>query len=119
MKKSMCKIMSIVMLCLFFVSASTGCATKDKSVTGKWIDVETEAVFEYTSDGYYYEYTNENFTSQKTRYIAKNGKITYYLDGDTPDGNTAYSVKYEITSEGNLIIGDKIEYRPLVIPEKD
>ena len=80
------------------------------SVVGKWVDVKTEKIFEYTEDGFYYEYLNESFTSDKTRYIAKDGKITYYLDGDTPD--LGFSVDYEIKN-GHLIINGVIEYKPV------
>ena len=84
----------------------------DTGIVGKWIDVETEKIFEYTDDGFYYEYLNEGFTSDKTRYIAENGKITYYLDGDTPD--SGFSVDYEVKN-GHLIINGIIEYKPMDI----
>ena len=40
----------------------------DKNIVGKWIDVSTEQTVEYTESGFYYEYINENFTADKTRY---------------------------------------------------
>lgn len=86
------------------------------SIVGKWIDNKTEQTIEYTADGFYYEYINESFTSDKTRYKAENGKIYYYLDGDEPDYEIG--IDYEI-KDGNLIIAGQIEYRPMVMPSKD
>ena len=85
----------------------------DKQLIGKWIDVETEKIFEYTIDGYYYEWVNENFTYEKTRYIANGGKIYYYLDSERPDTN--FGVAYEFAENGNLIIAGEIEYKPMDI----
>lgn len=81
-----------------------------RSIVGKWVDVKTEKIFEYTDDGFYYEYLNESFTTDKTRYEVQDGKITYYLDGSTPD--EGFSVDYEIKN-GNLIINGVIEYKPI------
>ena len=82
----------------------------EASIVGKWIDNETEQIIEYTSDGYYYEYINESFTADKTRYVTEDGKIYYYLDGDTPD--MSFGINYEV-KDGNLIIAGVIEYRPM------
>lgn len=82
----------------------------DKSIVGKWIDVETEQIIEYTESGYYYEYINEGFTADKTRYITENGKIFYYLDGDNPD--MSFGIDYEIKN-GHLFIAGVIEYKPM------
>jgi len=112
MKKILLAITSLMcFMCLF-----AGCA-KEPSIVGKWIDDKTEAMFEYTSDGYYYEYANESFTSIKTKYIVKNGEIIYYLEDSSPDEGTA--VPYEINDEGNLVIGGEVEYRPLKNPTKE
>lgn len=96
----------ICLLCTFLLS----CAKDDKSIVGKWVDTETQTICEYTSDGYYFELMNEQFTTDKTKYIAKGGKITYYIEGDTPD--TGFSVNYEI-KDSNLIINDVIVYTPI------
>ena len=114
MKKLIVSFIGVILLCLVLLSCGKG----NKSIVGKWVDVRTEATYEYTADGYFYEYPNENFTSVKTRYTLDDGKITYYLDGDTPDSTSAWSVPYEITEEGHLIIAGEIEYRPLVDPRK-
>lgn len=109
----------IIFTCLLLTFALLAvCSCKGtKSVVGKWIDDSTESVCEYTADGYYYEYVNEGFTSDKTRYEAADGKITYYIDGFTPkDG---FSVGYEIDRDGRLIINGEIVYRPLTTPEKE
>lgn len=84
----------------------------DERIVKKWVDVKTEKIHEYTDDGYYYEYVNENFTFDKTRYFTQNGKIYYYLDGDTPDMSTG--IVYEFKGE-NLIIAGELEYKPLNI----
>ena len=84
----------------------------DERIVKKWVDVKTEKIHEYTDDGYYYEYINENFTYDKTRYFTQNGKIYYYLDGDTPDMSTG--IAYEFNGE-NLIIAGELEYKPLNI----
>ncbi len=88
----------------------TACTPINNSIVGKWIDEETEATIEYTADGYYYEYANENFTSDKTRYLVEANTITYYLDGDEPE--SGFSVEYEI-KDGHLIINGELIYRPL------
>ena len=52
-------------------------AEDNSEIIGKWIDVETEQIVEYTASGFYYEYINENFTTDKTRYVLENGKIYF------------------------------------------
>ena len=107
-------------LCLILCSCSYGnngetsplSGKSDKNIVGKWIDVKTEQIVEYTENGFYYEYINENFTTDKTRYMTENGKIYYYLDGDTPD--MELGIDYEI-KDGHLFIADVIEYRPMDI----
>ena len=84
----------------------------DKRIVGKWIDVKTEGMVEYTENGFYYEGINEIYTTDKTRYIASGGKIYYYLDGDDPA--SAIGIDYEIKN-GNLIIAGEIEYKPIDI----
>ena len=84
----------------------------DKNIVGKWIDVSTEQTVEYTESGFYYEYINENFTADKTRYMTQDGKIYYYLDGDAPD--MELGIDYEI-KDGHLFIASVIEYRPMDI----
>ncbi len=99
---------TLVLLCF--------CSSR-KSIVGKWIDDITEGIYEYTADGYYYEYINEGFTTDKTRYEVSGGKITYYIDGlDPKDG---FSVSYEFDKDGNLVINGEIVYRPLNTPEKE
>ena len=83
---------------------------EEKSIVGKWIDVETEQIIEYTESGYYYEYINEGFTADKTRYVTEDGKIYYYLDGDSPD--MSMGIDYEIKN-GHLFIAGVLEYRPM------
>ena len=104
--------------CNFGANIGTGSAGEKNhgSIVGKWIDNKTEQIVEYTADGFYYEYINESFTSDKTRYKAENGKIYYYLDGDEPDYEIG--IDYEI-KDGGLIIAGQIEYRPMVMPSKD
>ena len=92
------------------ISSSPSLETEDVSIVGKWIDVQTEQIIEYTDDGFYYEYINEGFTSDKTRYLVENGKVYYYLDGDTPD--MSFGIDYEVKN-GNLIIAGVLEYRPM------
>lgn len=106
---------AILVLLLTATCLLLGCSN-EKSVVGKWIDDETEAVIEYTDDGYYYEYVNEGFTTDKTRYNVKNGKITYYIDGEAEE--TGFEVEYEIDKEGNLIINGEIKYRPMLSQEE-
>lgn len=116
MKRIICIIISaLIILCSCHHNIGTSpvsSVNNDKSLVGKWIDVKTEKIFEYTDDGFYYEYLNESFTTDKTRYTAIDGKITYYLDGDKPE--SGYSVDYEIKN-GHLIIAGEIEYRPMTI----
>lgn len=90
------------------VATLCGCSSKSAGIVGKWIDSDTEQVYEYTADGYFYEYTNESFTSDKTRYKVKSGEITYYIE-DVPESE--YSVKYEI-KDGNLVINGTLVYKP-------
>ena len=84
----------------------------EKSIVGKWIDVETEQIVEYTESGFYYEYINEGFTTDKTRYTVEDSKIYYYLDGDVPD--YSMGIDYEI-KDGHLFIAGAIEYKPMDI----
>ena len=104
------------LLALMMVLMLSSCSEKVESIAGKWVDDKTEGMIEYTADGFYYEYANENFTTDKTKYKLDDGKITYYLEGSDPD--EGFSVPYEINEEGHLIIGGEIEYRPLTIPKK-
>ena len=107
-------------LCLFLCSCSFGSNNStnplsdndEKSIVGKWIDVETEQIVEYTQSGFYYEYINENFTTDKTRYKVEDGKVYYYLDGDEPD--MSIGIDYEI-KDGHLFIAGAIEYKPMDI----
>lgn len=115
MKKNI-SILALVTCIIVLLILCCSC-TKIESLTGKWIDDKTEAIVEYTSDGYYYEYANESFTTDKTRYTIKNGKIYYYIDGE--DAADGFGVDYEFNSEGNLVIAGEIEYRPLRTPQKD
>jgi len=97
---------TLALLCLLGMFS---CTRKDNAdIVGKWIDTETEQVYEYTADGYYYEYSNENFTSDKTRYKVSGDEITYYID-DAPE--SGFSVKFEINGS-NLVINDEIIYKP-------
>lgn len=107
-------------LCLVLCSCSFGSNNStnplsdndEKSIVGKWIDVETEQIVEYTQSGFYYEYINENFTTDKTRYKVEDGKVYYYLDGDEPD--MSIGIDYEI-KDGHLFIAGAIEYKPMDI----
>lgn len=103
------KLSALAMICLLFTFLLS-CAKDDKSIVGKWVDTETQTICEYTSDGYYFELMNEQFTTDKTKYIAKGGKITYYIEGDVPQNG--FSVKYKI-EDSNLIINDTIIYKPI------
>ena len=82
----------------------------DENIVGKWIDVKTEQIIEYTEDGFYYEYINESFTSVKTRYITQAGKIYYYLDGNEPDASVG--IEYERKGD-RLIVAGELEYKPM------
>ena len=104
MIKKIMSVLALFALAVFFY----GCSSKGGSVVGKWIDADTEQIYEYAADGYFYEYTNESFTSDKTRYKVKSGKITYYIE-DVPESE--YSVKYEI-KDGNLVINGTLVYKP-------
>lgn len=84
----------------------------DEKLVGIWIDLKTEGMVEYTADGFYYEIINEIYTTDKTRYIATDGKIYYYLDGD--DLSNAVAIDYEIKNN-HLIIAGEIEYKPIDI----
>ena len=115
MKRFFSLILAITLLlcsCNFGGNDGTGpVADKgEESIVGKWIDNETEQIIEYTAGGYYYEYINESFTTDKTRYMTEDGKIYYYLDGDSPD--MSMGIDYEIKN-GNLIIAGVLEYRPM------
>ncbi len=101
-----------VLVCILLCS----CSGNDKaSIVGKWVDTATEQTIEYTSDGYYYEYINENFTTDKTNYKADGEKIIYYIEGEP---ESEFSVQYTLDGD-TLIIGEKIEYRRLVISENN
>lgn len=112
------KILLLTAVCLLLCSCGFGgnestnplSGKDDKSIIGKWIDIETEQIIEYTENGYYYEYINESFTADKTRYITEGGEIFYYLDGDSPD--MSMGIDYEIKN-GHLIIAGVIEYKPM------
>ena len=92
-------------------SPAAGHESKAQAViVGKWIDVQTEQIIEYTADGFFYEYNNESFRSDKTRYITEDGKIYYYLDGDEPD--MEMGIEYEMR-DGHLFIAKVLEYRPM------
>lgn len=107
-------------LCLLLCSCSFGSNDgtnplsnkNEKSIVGKWIDVETEQIVEYTESGFYYEYINEGFTADKTRYTVEDGKIYYYLDGNSPD--YSIGIDYEIKN-GHLFVAGAIEYKPMDI----
>ncbi len=108
----------ISLLTLVMVLSFTACqesvdtTQKDKkTICGKWIDEISGQVYEYTEDGYYYEYANENFTSIKTKYELRDGKIFYYLDGQQPDTDTG--VEYSVTDD-KLIIAGQLEYKRLL-----
>lgn len=100
---------------IFFVLICTllcSCSGKDKdAIVGKWVDNTTEQIIEYTYDGYYYEYINENFTSDKTKYKANGKKITYYIEGEP---ESEFSVEYTLKDD-TLVIGGELEYRRLII----
>lgn len=84
----------------------------DKSIVGKWIDVVTEQVVEFTDDGYYCEYINQSLGNDRTRYLTQNDRIYYYLDGEEPDMDMG--IEYEI-KDGRLIIAGVLEYKPMDI----
>ena len=115
------KKITALLLAVMFPLCSCGSATQNVSsspspdsggadIVGKWIDVQTEQIFEYTADGFYYEYINESFTADKTRYLTENGNIYYYLDGEEPD--MSFGVNYEV-KDGHLFIAGVIEYKPM------
>ncbi|MBQ8759760.1 MAG: hypothetical protein IJZ20_08725 [Clostridia bacterium] len=106
MKKSL---FLLIVLCVLLCSCAKTDSI-DERIVGKWIDTETEQIVEYTESGYYYEYINENFTTDKTKFITKNDKIYYFLDGDEPDMKTG--IDYEI-KDGHLFVAGVIEYRPM------
>lgn len=99
-KKIIFALVLVLMLC--------ACAKNSPSVVGRWRDETTGRVVEYTADGLYYEFINENFTTDKTNYRVKNGKIEYYIP-DAPESE--YEVEYEV-KDGKLIIEGTIEYIP-------
>ena len=92
------------------VSSPPSLGANDSEIVGKWIDVQTEQIIEYTKDGFYYEYINESFTADKTRYLTESGNIYYYLDGEEPD--MSFGIDYEIKN-GHLFIAGVIEYKPM------
>ena len=114
MKKVFSLILAITLLLCSCGSNNGGTSAisgkDEKSVVGKWIDNETEQIIEYTADGYYYEYINEGFTTDKTKYMTEEGKIYYYIEGETPD--MSFGIDYEI-KDGNLLIAGVLEYRPM------
>lgn len=101
------KVMSALAV-IALIAVICGCSSKSGGIVGKWIDSDTEQIYEYTADGYFYEYTNESFTSDKTRYKVNSGEITYYIE-NVPESE--YSVKYEI-KDGNLVINGVLVYKP-------
>ena len=116
-KKTISSILVILLLlcsCNFEGNGSTSPIKQesDKNIIGKWIDVETEQIVEYTESGFYYEYINENFTTDKTRYKTENGKVYYYFDGDEPD--MTMGIDYEI-KDGHLFVAGAIEYKPMTL----
>lgn len=102
-------ILITAIICILLCS----CSDRESALVGKWIDNTTEQIIEYTSDGYYYEYVNESFTSDKTRYKASDDTITYYIDGEE---DTEFSVEYSLDGD-RLVIAGELEYRRLAIPE--
>lgn len=104
------KISLALLFLLISAALLVSCSNKKQNseqLVGKWIDTRTEQTYEYTQDGYYYEYVNESFTYDKTRYRVEGNKIVYYLDG-VPESE--YSVEFEI-EDGRLLIGGVLEYR--------
>ncbi len=97
---------------LVFVLCSCTRLPEDSRIVGKWIDMKTEQIIEYTADGYYYEYINESFTADKTRYTVQDGKLYYYLDKGEPD--MSFGIDYEI-KDGHLFIAGVLEYKPMDI----
>ena len=97
--------------CVLFVS----CSGKDDTLVGKWIDNTTEQIIEYTGDGYYYEFVNESFTSDKTKYLVSGDVITYYIEGEE---ESQFSVEYKLDGD-KLTIGGVLEYRRLEVPEEN
>ena len=93
---------------LIFVFVLCSCTKITPDIVGRWRDEKTGRVIEYTADGFYYEFINENFTTDKTNYHVKNGKIIYYIP-EVPESE--YSVEYEV-KDGKLIIAGSIEYIP-------
>ena len=116
MKRLFLLILTITLLlcsCTYTVNTDTATVFTyeiDENVVGKWIDVKTEQIIEYTDDGFYYEYINESFNSVKTRYITQDGKIYYYLYGDEPDA--AVGINYERKGD-RLIVAGELEYKPM------
>lgn len=106
----------VLALALLMMLTFLSCAGAKDDLVGKWIDQKTEQVYEYTSDGHYYEYTNESFTTDKTLYKVSGGKITYYIE-DSPESE--YTVSYRIKN-GNIEIyeingtelSENIVYKP-------
>ncbi len=98
----------IITLIALFLLIFTGCSSNQENseIVGKWQDAETGIIIEYSSDGHYYEYVNENFTTDKTSYKISNKKITYYIEGEE---DSEFSVEYKIDGD-KLIIGSSIEY---------
>ena len=96
----------VVSLLILLCSCSKN---SDEKLVGKWIDDFTGKVVEYTDDGFYYEYVNENFTYDNTRYKTDGKEILYYIEDSK---ESEYSLEYEI-KEGKLIIADSITYTKL------
>lgn len=103
-------ILITAIICILLCSCSD---TKDELV-GKWVDNTTEQIIEYTGDGYYYEYVNESFTSDKTKYRVSGDMITYYIEGEE---ESEFSVEYSLDGD-TLTIGGVLEYRRMEIPEE-
>ncbi len=103
------KTVVLILICFVLAIVFTGCASK--SIVGKWIDVETEAVIEFTEDGYYTEGTSIDPFQAKTKYSVRGNEITRYVEGDKDA--TSFTVTYEIDKDGHLIINDILEYKPM------
>ncbi len=113
------KLFVLLMLCCG-VLLFCACGEPDsEKIVGIWMDTETGGTVEYTDDNYYYEYQNENFTSVKTKYSLKNGKIYYYLEDSGPIDEQSPGIKYSFDEDGNLVIEDTIVYTPYFLDKKD
>lgn len=103
------KTLIILSVCLLLLA---GCGKNDgNSVVGTWIDTETESIVEFTKDGYYKEGFTQDVWQEPTKYVIDGNKIIRYVESDRQA--TEFSVTYEITDEGHLIINDILEYKPM------